>query len=66
RTAKHEPYYDGPWTIINCHPSNIYRIRSPRGIPLSNKYNGTNLFPAYVDDGHPVQNLWYASKSMLD
>ena len=33
---------------------------------MSNKYNGTNLFPAYVKDGHPVQSMWYGSKNMLN
>ncbi|CAJ2500804.1 Uu.00g036570.m01.CDS01 [Anthostomella pinea] len=66
RTAKHEPFYDGPWAIVSCHAGNTYKVRSPRGIELQNKYNGTNLFPAYVHDGHPVRSLWYASKTMLE
>ncbi|KAI1401700.1 hypothetical protein F4819DRAFT_457478 [Hypoxylon fuscum] len=57
RAAKHKPYYDGPWTIINYHPSNTYHIQSPKNIPLSNKYNNTNLFPAYVNNSHPVRSL---------
>lgn len=66
RASKHEPYYDGPWAIISCHSGNTYRIRSPGGIELPSKYNGTNLFPAYMDDGHPVRSLWYGSKRLLE
>lgn len=66
RGGKHEPYYDGPWAIASCHSGNTYRIRSPGGIALPSKYNGTNLFPAYVDDGHPVRSLWYANKQLLE
>ncbi|CAJ2504192.1 Uu.00g115860.m01.CDS01 [Anthostomella pinea] len=65
RAAKHEPFYDGSWAIVSCHAGNTYHIRSPGGIPLQNKYNGTNLFPAYVYDSHPVRSLWYARKTML-
>jgi hypothetical protein len=67
RARKHklEPYYDGPWAIVGCHDNNTYTIRSPGGIELRNKYNGTNLFPAYVADGHPVRSYWYASKALL-
>jgi len=66
RAHKHEPYYDGPWAIASCHTGNVYTLRSPGGITLQNKYNGTNLFPAYSTDGHPVRSLWYASKTMLE
>lgn len=68
RGHKHEPYYDGPWAIASCHPGNTYTLRSPGGIIFQGgtKYNGTNLFPAYVRDGHPVRSLWYASKRLLE
>lgn len=66
RAHKHEPYYDGPWAIVECCVGNTYTLRSPGGITLKNTYNGTNLFPAYVADGHPVRSLWYASKTMLE
>lgn len=65
RGHKHEPYYDGPWAVMSCHSGNTYKLRSPGGIVLTSKYNGTNLFPAYVADGHPVRSLWYASKTTL-
>ncbi|KAI1004419.1 hypothetical protein K3495_g3793 [Podosphaera aphanis] len=63
---KFEPYYDGPWAIAACHVNNTYSLVSPGGFKLVNRYNGTNLFPAYVREGHPVKSLWYASKRMLD
>lgn len=66
RAHKHEPYYDGPWAIVSCHAGNVYALRSPGGVTLPSKYNGTNLFPAYSVDGHPVQSLWYASKQRLE
>ncbi|KAI0992385.1 hypothetical protein K3495_g15801 [Podosphaera aphanis] len=68
RGHKHEPYYDGPWAIASCHPGNTYTLRSPGGIIFhgGTKYNGTNLFPAYVQDVHPVRSLWYASKRLLE
>ncbi|KAI1002320.1 hypothetical protein K3495_g5878 [Podosphaera aphanis] len=65
RNHKHEPYYDGPWPITSCHQNNTYSLSSPGGVNLANKYNGSNLFPAYVKDGHPVQSLWYGSKYLL-
>jgi hypothetical protein len=65
RKHKHEPYYDGPWAVVGCYSGNTYTLRSPGGIVLDNKYNGLNLFPAYVQNGHPVRSLWYASKQML-
>lgn len=48
--------------------SNTYKLRSPGGIlfQAGMKYNGTNLFPAYVRDGHPVRCFWYASKRLLN
>ncbi|KAI0996090.1 hypothetical protein K3495_g12091 [Podosphaera aphanis] len=57
RTNKFEPYYDGPWAIAACHLGNTYSLISPGGFPMANKYNGSNLFPAYVRDGHPVRSL---------
>jgi hypothetical protein len=57
RKHKHDPYYDGLCVIVGCHSGNIYTLRSPEGIVLDNKYNGSNLFPAYVQDGHPVRSL---------
>ncbi|KAI0995043.1 hypothetical protein K3495_g13137 [Podosphaera aphanis] len=66
RTNKFEPYYDGPWAISACHPGNTYSLVSPGGFPMANKYNGTNLFPAYVRDGHPVKSLWYGSQRLLE
>jgi hypothetical protein len=61
RKHKQKPYYDGPWAIVSCHANNTYRVRSLKGIELKNIYNGSNLFPAYVSNGHPVRCLWYAS-----
>ena len=66
RKHKFEPYYDGPWAISACHPNNTYSLISPGGYNLLNRYNGTNLFPAYTRDNHPVQSLWYGSKNMLN
>ncbi|KAI1001154.1 hypothetical protein K3495_g7045 [Podosphaera aphanis] len=66
RTNKFEPYYDGPWAIAACHPGNTYSLISPGGFPMANKYNGSNLFPAYVRDGHPVRSLWYGSQRLLE
>lgn len=66
RRHKFEPYYDGPWAIAACHANNTYSLISPGGYRLVNRYNGTNLFPAYVRDGHPVQSLWYGSQNMLN
>ncbi|POS82548.1 hypothetical protein EPUL_005935, partial [Erysiphe pulchra] len=66
RKHKFEPYYDGPWAIAACHANNTYSLISPGGYKLLNRYNGTNLFPAYVRDGHPVQSLWYGSRNMLN
>ncbi|KAI0994514.1 hypothetical protein K3495_g13668, partial [Podosphaera aphanis] len=68
RQKKHkfEPYYDGPWAIAACHVNNTYSLVSPGGFKLGNRYNGTNLFPAYVREGHPVRSLWYGSKRMLE
>jgi len=58
RAHKHEPYYDGPWAIASCHTSNVYTLRSPGGITLKNKYNGTNLFPAYSTCHGRVRRTW--------
>ena len=66
RKHKQEPFYDGPWLVVNCHAGNTYTLASPGGIKLNNRYNGTRLFPAYVRDGHPVRSLWYASKRLLE
>lgn len=66
RKHKHELFYDGPWQVIGCHVNNTYSIKSPGGLKLESRYNGTNLFPAYVDDHQPVQSLWYASKTLLE
>lgn len=66
RAHKHEPFYDGPWAVTACSPGNTYSLRSPGGIPLKTKYNGTNLFPAYAADGHLIRSLWYASRTMLE
>ena len=66
RGHKMEPFYDGPWAIVSSHVGNTYSLASPRGIRLRNKYNGALLFPAFVQDGHPVRSLWYASKRMLE
>lgn len=65
RKHKFEPYYDGPWAISSCHAGNTYSLISPGGFKLINRYNGTNLFPAYVRDNHPVRSLWYGSRNML-
>ncbi|PHH82034.1 hypothetical protein CDD82_7233 [Ophiocordyceps australis] len=65
RTKKHEPFYDGPWAIVACHQGNTYSLASLGGFCLESRYNGTNLFPAYVRDGHPVRSLWYASQAAL-
>jgi hypothetical protein len=51
--------------VVSCHDNNTYQLRSPGGVLLNNRYNGTNLFPAYVTNGHPVRSLWYASKQTL-
>jgi hypothetical protein len=48
RHHKLEPYYDRPWAVMSCHDNNTYQLRSPGGVLLNNRYNGTNLFPAYV------------------
>ncbi|KAI1002954.1 hypothetical protein K3495_g5252 [Podosphaera aphanis] len=66
RGHKFEPFCDVPWAISACHSNNTYSLVSPGGYSLSNRYNDTNLFPAYVRDGHPVNSLWYGSKGMLD
>ncbi|KAI1004324.1 hypothetical protein K3495_g3889 [Podosphaera aphanis] len=66
RKQKHEPFYDGPWQFVECHANKIYSIKSPGGLRLELRYNGKNLFPAYVDDHQPVQSLWYASKTQLE
>jgi hypothetical protein len=65
RNHKLEPFYNGPWAILSCHSNNTYILRSPGGVTLANRYNGTNLFPAYVPNGYPVRSLWYASKQAL-
>jgi hypothetical protein len=64
RNHKLEPFYDGPWAIASCQNNN-YTLRSPGGVILVNRYNKTNLFPAYVQNGHPIRSLWYASKQAL-
>jgi hypothetical protein len=58
KAQKHklESYYDSPWAIVGCYDNNIYIIRSFGGIKLRNKYNETNLFPAYVANGHPIKS----------
>ena len=68
RQKKHkfEPYYDGSWAIAACHVNNTYSLISPGAFKLSNCYNGTNLFPAYVREGHSAKSLWYGSKRMLE
>ncbi|KAI1001935.1 hypothetical protein K3495_g6262 [Podosphaera aphanis] len=68
RAHKHEPFYDRPWAIASFHPGNKYTLRSPGGIHFhgGTRYNGTNLFPAYVQDGLPVRSFWYASKKPLE
>ena len=66
RKHKFEPYYDGPWSIAACHAGNTYSLISPGGYKMTNHYNGTNLFPAYTRDGHPVNSLWYGSRRMLE
>lgn len=66
RRHKFEPFYDGPWAIAACHKNNTYSLTLPGGYKLANHYNGTNLFPAYVREGHPVQSLWYGSQRMLN
>ncbi|KAI1003237.1 hypothetical protein K3495_g4970 [Podosphaera aphanis] len=65
RNHKHEPFYDGPWLITSSHENNTYSLSSPGGVDLANRYNGSNLFPAYVQDGHPAQSFWYGSKTLL-
>lgn len=57
RAYKHKPYYNGPWAIVSCHAGNVYALRLPRGVTLPSKYNGTNLFPAYSVNSHPMQSL---------
>ncbi|KAI0997924.1 hypothetical protein K3495_g10267 [Podosphaera aphanis] len=57
RNHKHEPFYDGPWLITPSHENNTYSLSSSGGVDLANRYNGSNLFPAYVQDGHPVQSF---------
>ncbi|KAI0882460.1 uncharacterized protein GGS22DRAFT_169463, partial [Annulohypoxylon maeteangense] len=52
--------------IEGCCPRNTYTHRGPGGLTLGNEFNGTNLFPAYVDDGHPFRSLWYASERLLE
>lgn len=66
RQHKFEPYYDGPWAIAGYHANNTYSLISPGGYKMTNRYNGTNLFPAYTCDGHPVNSLLYGSQRMLD
>lgn len=66
RRHKFEPYYDGPWAISACHSGNTYSLISPGGYKMINRYNGSNLFPAYSRDGHPVRSLWYGSQRMLN
>ena len=48
RRHRIETFYDGPWAISACHANNTYSLKSPGGFKLVNKYNGTNLIPAYV------------------
>jgi hypothetical protein len=57
RYHKLEPFYDGSWAIASCHNNNIYIFRSSDGVLLANKYNGTNLFPAYVQNGYLIRSL---------
>ena len=57
RQHKGEPYYDGPYSVVGTHAGNVYSIATPGGIRLVNRYNGTNLFPAYTRDGEPVRSL---------
>ena len=52
--------------VSHCGAQNTYSLRSPGGFELPNHYNGANLYPAYVEDGHPLTSLWYASKRWLD
>jgi len=66
RGHKNQPFYDGPWAIAAAHPGNTYSLSSPGGIQLPNRYNGANLFPAYVQFGQPERSLWYGSKTELD
>ncbi|KHJ35256.1 putative tkp3 protein [Erysiphe necator] len=66
RRHKFEPYYDGPWAISACHSGNTYSLISPGGYKMINRYNGSNLFPAYSRDGHRVRSLWYDSQRMLN
>ncbi|KAI0991450.1 hypothetical protein K3495_g16737, partial [Podosphaera aphanis] len=51
RKNKFEPFYNGPWAISQSHSGNTYSLISPGGYKLLNRYNGTNLFPAYTRDG---------------
>lgn len=53
RANKHETYYDSPWAIVACHVGKGYTLRNPDGVIPRNLYNSTDLFPAYVADGHP-------------
>jgi hypothetical protein len=66
RYHKLEPFYDNSWVIASCYNNNIYIFRSPGGVLLANKYNKTNLFPTYVQNGYPIRSLWYASKQALE
>lgn len=65
KNHKFNPYYDGPWAIAACHVNNTCSPISPGGFKLGTHYNGANLFPANVLEGHPVKSLWYGSKRIL-
>jgi len=67
RKSKLEPYYDGPFSIASVNRrNNTYALTTPGGILLRFRYNGNDLFPAYVRDGQPVRSLWYASRTLLE
>jgi hypothetical protein len=54
RDYKLKPFYDRPWAVLSCYNGNTYKLYSPGGIIFGNKYNGTNLFLAYVLNGYSV------------
>lgn len=62
---KLEPYYDGPFQIAESHTKNVYTLRTVSGVLLNGRYNGEQLFPAYITDYQPVDSLWYGSKRLL-
>ena len=66
RRHKHEPFYDGPHRVVDTHDGNTYSLETVNGMPIPGRTTGSRMFPAYVDDGHPITSPWYGSRRLLN